>query len=149
MNDTKYYVIMQGWYSDKGVVGITTDLELAKAYCKVHNAGNRSAFDYDYWIHKEDGTELITDKSFITRAKSVASKFVFRFEAEVKGGAKRWSINSKYHDMEETADTATKFILDEDCECEAELHVYTDNDELAEKIAYDFLAKKNAEECGL
>lgn len=51
--------------------------------------------------------------------------------------------------MEETADTATKFILDEDCEREAELHVYTDNDELAEKIAYDFLAKKNAEEIGL
>lgn len=145
----KYYVIMQGWYSDKGVVGITTDLELAKAYCKVHNAGSRSAYDYDYWIYKEDGLELITDKSFITRAKSVASKVVFEFEAEVKGGTKRWSIESKYHDVEETANTATKFVLNKDCEYEAELHVYTDNDELAEKIAYDFLAKKNAEECGL
>ena len=51
--------------------------------------------------------------------------------------------------MEETTDTSTQFVVDEDCEYEAELHVYTDNDELAEKIAYDFLAKKNAEECGL
>lgn len=144
---TKYYVIMQGEYSDKGVVGITTDLELAKAYCKVKNAG---AYGWDgYWIYDEDGTEFITDKSFCERAKKVVEKIVYYAQAEIKGGAKRWSIGNKWDATEETDDMTTKFVIGENDESFAKIHIYTSDENVAEKIAYDLIAKKNAEECGL
>lgn len=150
MNDTKYYVIMSGEYSETGVVGITTDLELAEAFCKVSNA----EWGYEhFWIYDTDGTEFITDANFIQRATNVITKFVYRFEAEIIGGAKRWSIYDKYgkcyQTTEETTDTGTKFIMDENNAYGATFHVYTDKQEIADKIAYDFLAKKNAEEIGL
>ena len=149
---TKYYVIMQGEYSDKGVVGITTDLELAKAYCKVKNVGVHG-WD-EYWIYDEDGTELITDKSFCERAKKVVEKIVYYAEAEIKGGVKRWSIGNKWgaeyiHATEETDDMTTKFVIEKDNESFAKIHIYTSDENVAEKIAYDLIAKKNAEECGL
>lgn len=146
MNDTKYYVIMDGEYSDMGVVGITTDLELAEAFCKVSNAEYGGE---NYWIYNTDGTEFITDTNFIQRASKVASKFVYNIEADFLGGAKRWSICRKRSVAEETTDTATRFEVDENNAFKAKLHVYTDKEEVADKIAYDFLAKKNAEEIGL
>lgn len=146
MNKTKYYVIMSGEYSETSVVGITTNLELAEAFCKVSNA----EWSYEhFWIYNTDGTEFITDTSFIQRASKVVAKFVYNINADFLGGAKRWSICGKRSITEETTDTATRFEVNKNNAFKARLYVYTDNEELADKIAYDFLAKKNAEEIGL
>lgn len=147
MNDTKYYVIMSGEYSETDVVGITTDLELAEAFCKVSNVeyGRKH-----YWIYNTDGTEFITDTNFIQRASKIVSKFVYDIEASCfLRSAKMWCICGKRSVEEETTDTTTRFYVDKNNAFKAKLHVYADKEEIADKIAYDFLAKKNAEENGL
>ena len=147
----KYYVIMEGEYSDKGVVGITTDLELAKAYCKVRNAN----YGYDcveFWIWDEDGTELINDKNFIERSKSVATTFIYYIRGTINNGVVKWDNNTHGYGnlyFETVTDTTPKFIVRDGKELRAELHVYAEDEELADKIACDFLIKKNAEQAGL
>ena len=145
MNETKYYVIMEGMYSDKGVVGITTSLDIAEAYCKVNNATYGGG---DYWIWDSDGTDLIADKTFIQRAKRIVTCFIYRVEYAIRGGAKRWYIvGNACKSTRETDDTSLEF--EQKYETIAYLTVYADNSDVADKIAYDYIAKKNAEEIGL
>jgi len=140
-------VIMQGEYSDKDIIGITTDLELAKAYCKVHNAEGNDY--YDYWVWDEEGTPLITDDNFKVAAEGIETAWVYNITATIKGGVMKWDTKYIYgHGIqqdERTESTAPKIITNKDNDLKGKLHVYAEKEEVADKIACDYLAKVNAE----
>lgn len=140
----KYFVIMVGEYSDTGVVGITTSLELAEAYCKVHNARYKGE---KYWIYDSDGTELITDTNYIEQAKKVKKAYVFKAYKWMQEGVLKWSGSSIEEIYEETYGPATK--IKEISEREIEICIYMDDQKKANKIFEDYIAKLNAEEQGL
>lgn len=143
----KVYVIMQGEYSDKEVIGVTHNLELAKAICKVHNVESEDY--YDYWVWDEDGTLVYTDETFKKQAESIETAFVYNITATIKGGVVKWDTNHIYgygiQQDERTESTAPKLITEKDNDLKGELHVYAEKEDAADKIACDYLAKVNAE----
>lgn len=141
----KYYVIMEGEYSDKSVQGVTKDLELAKAYCKVHNERSHGE---DYWVYDSEGFELITDKEFITEAQKISDVFVFTVCATIKGGYKRWKVRTAWEKGLRKECGQSMYIHEVD-EFMKKIIVYTTDKNKAEKVAYDTVAKMNAEEIGL
>ena len=143
----KVYVIMQGEYSDKEVVGISYNLELAKAICKVHNVESNDY--YDYWIWDEEGTLVYTDENFKVQAEGIETAFVYNITATIKGGVMKWDTSYIHmHGIqqdERTASTAPKIVAEKDNDLKGKLHVYAEDEAVADKIACDYLAKVNAE----
>lgn len=140
----KYFVIMEGSYSDTSVVGVATNIEIAEAYCKVHNARYKGEH---YWVWDSDGMELITDANYIEQAKKIRTACVFRANKWKRNGVLKWSGNLKNVIYEEVNGLAMK--IKEISEREIEIYIYTDSQKKANKIFRDYLAKLNAEEQGL
>lgn len=141
----KYFVIMEGGYSSTCVVGVTTSLEIAEAYCRVHNAKYKGEY---YWVWDSDGTELITDTNYIEQAKKIKKAYVFRANKWKRNGVLKWS-GHLIKEIYEEAEGPVIQIKETSFEREKEIYIYTEDQKKASKIFRDCIAKLNAEEQGL
>lgn len=63
----KVFTIWQGEYSDKEVIGVAYNEEIAKAYAKLH---------YGY----VETADIITDRNYITKANNMVKMYEFFFD---------------------------------------------------------------------
>ena len=141
----KYYVIMCGEYSDTGFVGITKDLKLAEAYCKVRNEQCKSR--EEYWIWNSEGEELITDENIIKQAEKIEVAHIYELRLSENENGCSWKLSRSRSRYEKTDSSAAKVIVVN--KLRRDLYVYTEDEEKAKKIMRDYIAKLNAEEQGL
>ena len=118
------YVIEQGIYSDRKVIGVTETEEKAKQIC---NGLNRYSFDSSANYSAYDTEQFQTQKIRYT--------VVFTLDNEPEVSVDRFGIFDQY---DHSVMVYPEFFV-----------IYTDTPEQAVKIAYDMRAEAEAERNGL
>lgn len=130
----KVYVIQEGCYSDRHIVGVTLNENIAEAYLKIHNTGDW----YDDCNIEE--YELLDDVNIITEADSFVKQYIIYIQNNNLA-----SIKEECYVSPDTDKISYSFNND----FGMIIKVIEDSKEKALKIAYDLRAKKLAEKFGL